>query len=620
MTTNPDDTPSHGSQEAAPAAKGPGGLTAHGGSGRGDAERERRGGLGWLAWGFICLLWGYAIYRLGVFWHRYDDYSYGWFVPLLCLGLFWMRWNDRPRRDPVRAGSGTFLVLGLCALTLLPAILFQTVITQGRLAAWLFAVPVVAITLIALYFIGGRSYARFFLVPVLLLLLAVPWPMRVEAPLTVRMAKLNAAISTRVANHLGTPAVRSGVLIETGSGPVGRDSACSGIRAFQASLMISLFLGALFQLGFFRRALLLLGGVGIAFLCNVARTTHLVRTSDLKGVDAVNLYYDQAGFIILGITTAVLLVLAWALRRRADTTRAKRDEEGWGGKRFDSKGGERRTEKAADGGQPSVEGGAEKPKAEGMEPSLEIPTASGELPPVSPIGWLQTALIAVLAWLVVVEAGTGLWFGPFGKTSASQPVWSFKLPTQNQEFRLLPISKSDRSDLRFDEGRTAECRDAGGRTWKLCYLRWIPAASGYGAKSPDARQLESGEVGFLGAGMILQTNLGMQSLVINGVGIAVGMQRYISGGRVVHICRGYWKAGQANPDLTPERFSGFGVGRVFRALKSRDRGGNEERLIELGVWGIETDAEAQAAFRDCLAGMIGEAEERADGTEVRGQK
>ena len=68
-------------------------------------------------------------------------------------------------------------------------------------------------------------------------------------------------------------AMTPGVVIETGAGPVGVDTACSGIRSFQASVMVGLFLGELFRYGFLRRMILLLGGIGVAFLCNVVRTT-----------------------------------------------------------------------------------------------------------------------------------------------------------------------------------------------------------------------------------------------------------------------------------------------------------------------------------------------------------
>ena len=281
---------------------------------------ESRGGVGRFGWGFLILLCGYLIYRLGTLWHSNEQYSYGWFVPLLCLMLFRERWQRRPRRDPVRAASGTFLVLGLGALVLLPGALFLEVIPHWRFAGWIFAVAAVATTVIALYFIGGRSYSRHFIFPVIFFLIAVPWPSRVEQPTIETMSKLNAAASSAVANTLGTPAVRHGVLIETGTGLVGVDEACSGIRSFQASVMIGLFLGELFGCGFLRRMLLLFGGVGIAFLCNVVRTTYLVRVADLRGLDAVNLRHDTAGFMIMGVTFVGLLVLAWMMRKRSGET------------------------------------------------------------------------------------------------------------------------------------------------------------------------------------------------------------------------------------------------------------------------------------------------------------
>ena len=257
----------------------------------------------------LILLWGYVVYRLGTLWHSNDDYAYGWFVPLLCLALFWERWKRRPGRSPVRPAGGTFFLLGTLGFALLPAALFLEIIPAWRVAGWIFAGAAIGITFIILYFLGGRSWSRFFAFPVIFFLIAVPWPTRLEHPLIEKMSKLNAAVSTASANALGSPAVRRGVLIETGPGLVGVDDACSGIRSFQSSVMVALFLGELFSYSILRRMVLLFGAVGLAFACNVIRTTSLVRIADLHGLAAVKLHHDQAGFTILGITLVGLLVL-----------------------------------------------------------------------------------------------------------------------------------------------------------------------------------------------------------------------------------------------------------------------------------------------------------------------
>jgi len=225
--------------------------------------------------------------------------------------LFWERWKHRPAPELLEASTGPLIVLGVLALTLLPSCLFLEVIPYWRLAGWAFAGAVVGITFCALYLVGGRSWVHHFAFPPIFFLIAVPWPARIEAPLIEKLSYLNAALSTWAANVLGTPAIRRGVVIQTGAGMVGVDEACSGIRSFQAAVMVALFLGELFS------------GATLAFGCNVVRTTYLVRICDLKGKAAVNLAHDPAGFTILGITLTGLLGLAWLLRGKAEMLRTE---------------------------------------------------------------------------------------------------------------------------------------------------------------------------------------------------------------------------------------------------------------------------------------------------------
>ena len=86
---------------------------------KGDRSAARRKGSarpGWLLPTLLILLWAYAVYRLGTLWHSNKDYSYGWFVPVLCLALFWERWKSRPAPEASRPASGTFLLLGAFGL------------------------------------------------------------------------------------------------------------------------------------------------------------------------------------------------------------------------------------------------------------------------------------------------------------------------------------------------------------------------------------------------------------------------------------------------------------------------------------------------------------------------
>ncbi len=90
------------------------------------------------------------------------------------------------------------------------------------------------------------------------------------------MTRTDTGASVELLGWLGIPAMPHGNVIEVATGMVGIDEACSGIRSFQATLMISLFLGELYSLNFARGAGLVLGGFMLSFLLNLTRMTLLV--------------------------------------------------------------------------------------------------------------------------------------------------------------------------------------------------------------------------------------------------------------------------------------------------------------------------------------------------------
>ena len=559
--------------------------------------RSAKLNLGPLPVFVLILLWGYVVYFLGILWHSNDNYAFGWFVPLLCLVLFWERWKRRPARGPIRPAGGTFFLTAMFGLALLPAALFLEIIPNWRFAGWLFAGATIGITFIILYFLGGRSWSRYFAFPVIFFLIAVPWPTRIEGPLIDKMSRLNAAVSAASANVLGSPAVRLGVLIETGAGLVGVDQACSGIRSFQASVMIALFLGELFSYSILRRGVLLFCAAVLAFACNVIRTTYLVRITDLHGLAAVNLRHDQAGFAILGVTLFGLLVLVWLLRHKRSRLGA------------DFPRGEAELDYIEE-----LHNLAPAPGAEEQNPSLSpgdvasrmvaqsIPAQTGATESANP-RLIKAALAGLVVWIVLVEMGIHFWFRPAEKQAATLAAWSLKLPDQSAEYRESPISENIRAMLSYDEGRKAEWRDNGGSAWQLYYFCWLPAETRYrAAVTCGQARGHAPDVCLRAAGMMLQTNLGTQTVSMNGVHLQVTTERFLDHGRNFHVFTCYWEPKEWVSQAAPGTI--MAVRSVLHALNNHDRGWNEKRVIKAGVWGKESDEAAQATFREYLPAMI----------------
>ena len=226
------------------------------------------------------------------------------------------------RHSPLAHVAST---LPLCALALawLPLRLVQEANPEWRLVSWAMALTVITLTLFILSTTQSRSPVvpwshRPAVFPLLFFLVAVPWPTVIEAPLIQALTQANATCAIELLNLFGVPALQHGNLIEIGTGMLGINEACSGIRSFQATLMISLFLGELYRLSVFRRLSLCLAGFALSFVFNVGRTTLLAWVAARDGITAIERWHDPAGAIILVLCFITLWLLALSLRPRCN--------------------------------------------------------------------------------------------------------------------------------------------------------------------------------------------------------------------------------------------------------------------------------------------------------------
>lgn len=273
-----------------------------------------------LALGFAVLVWLPALHRCSIEWSLNAQYYYGWSVPLLAAYLAFERWSQpRPAGGAVR-GKG--IALAVLVLLVLPQPILRLVgeaNTDWRLVSWAMALSATGISLAGFYLAGGWGTVRRFVFPVLFLLTAIPWPTGFETTLVQGLMRLNAIISAEFVSLCGVPAIATGNVIELPTGMLGVNEACSGIRSLQSTLMASVFLGGLYQLRVFPRILLVVLGVGIAFLLNIVRTVFLSWQGAFHGIEATEKWHDSAGFAILG----VVLVCLWLISRHFEKSAAR---------------------------------------------------------------------------------------------------------------------------------------------------------------------------------------------------------------------------------------------------------------------------------------------------------
>jgi exosortase len=498
--------------------------------------------LPWFALIAIGLCWVEIISRLRLEWEINPQYGYGWTVPFLAAYIFWRKSRAAPESSPpnraLKILSGA--ALALCAVALIPLRIIQEANPDWRLLSWAMALAVVAITLSALFWSGGARWTVHFAFPVLFFLVAVPWPTQMEQWLIQGLMRADAAINVEFLNLIGIPAVQLGNVIEVGTGFVGINDACTGVRSLQATFMVSLFLGALYEFSVARRILLVAAGAILAFTCNLIRTFLLVYLGAEHGSGMIKSWHDPAGLSILFICMFALWGLSLFLRS-------------------------------------------------------ETPPAPNEFSPrAAPIPRV------VLAWLllcvVTAEASTQLWYRSREASRGKETQWAVEWPRQNARYQTVPVAEEAQELLRYNEGGGASWAGATGHRWNMFFFRWLPGrTAGLFIKNhrPD--------ICLPASGMTQRGGAQYKLLEANGVTLPIRAYVFENGGQLLHVYYCYWDGSIPKPAMmNEENWTPSGRLEAVRNGK-RDVG---TQMLELAVWGIDDDAAAEQALRAQLRELI----------------
>jgi len=351
-----------------------------------------------------------------------EQYNFGWFVPFFALYLFWLRWQDRPQieiRNPkseIRKRQTIATLLAIPALlSLLPVRLFEIANPEWRLLAWIHASVVVTLTLLLLWWTGGKPWLRHFVFPVAFIFIAVPWPTALETPVIHGLMRVVARVAAETMMLLGTPAQVEGNLIRVSNGLVGVNEACSGIRSLQTSIMIGLLFGEVRRLSVLRRLALVVCAVVIALLANFVRAVFLVQIAATENLSELSRWHDIAGYSIIALVFAATLALAYLFGK-------------------------------------SNRNSGFQPESSGTASNLPR-TQTGC--PLDVAGRMPALLTVALCWLLFVEIGTAAWYRLHERNLVSGMRWNVQWPQQAPNFRKLKIDNEIRAVLRFDQGEAA---------------------------------------------------------------------------------------------------------------------------------------------------------------------
>ena len=285
----------------------------------------------WKVWlGSISLIipWCLVLFQLSFTWETNEQYAHGYLVPLLCLFLLlkiYPKEEDLESPEHRSPLQGTlWIIIGIpLLLSFIPVWLVRGANSDWRLINFVLYGIVFLLTLVHWYDDGGWRRIKHLLFPLLFFLVAIPWPLKRDLELTQWLQEKVSSIIVDILLLMEHEARLEGTVIDVGTfGKIGVDQACSGINGLQASLVVTLFLGAYYRFGWINRLVLAIAGTLVALAFNLSRAFSLSYLKvkgkghhleeplfDIAGWSVPSIH-DLAGWIETGLIFIAILLLA----------------------------------------------------------------------------------------------------------------------------------------------------------------------------------------------------------------------------------------------------------------------------------------------------------------------
>jgi exosortase D (VPLPA-CTERM-specific) len=191
-----------------------------------------------------------------------EEYSHGVLIPAVTAWLLWNRRGALVASFGAPAWAGAALVLVAMAMY----------ITGEFSAIYILAQIGFVIALLGVVLgVGGYSLLRVTLVPILLLLFAIPPPSFIEAVLTLKLQLISSELGTLLIRMFQIPVYLEGNIIDLGDQQLEVAEACSGLRYLFPLLSLGFLLAYFFRAPMWQRGILFLSTIPITILMNSLR-------------------------------------------------------------------------------------------------------------------------------------------------------------------------------------------------------------------------------------------------------------------------------------------------------------------------------------------------------------
>jgi len=195
-------------------------------------------------------------------WIRQEEYSHGFFIPLITAWLLWSRRAALIESIGRPAWSGPVLILLAAVMHILGKLSALFLLSQVG-----FVVALMGIALCA----GGYSLLKVSFIPIVFLLFAIPTPYFIDSVLSWRLQLISSALGVEFIRLFQIPVYLSGNVIDLGNYKLQVVDACSGLRYLYPLMSLGFLAAYLFQAPLWKRAVVFVSTIPITIFMNSFR-------------------------------------------------------------------------------------------------------------------------------------------------------------------------------------------------------------------------------------------------------------------------------------------------------------------------------------------------------------
>ncbi|MFO1367719.1 MAG: VPLPA-CTERM-specific exosortase XrtD [Marinagarivorans sp.] len=386
---------------------------------------------------FAALAWVFAtgLENLWFNWQHKEEYSHGILLPFISLFLIWQKKHEIAAEPFVGSWAGlVLLLLGTLGCyagsisTLFPVMQYSLLIALGGLT--------LAIT-------GWRAF-RFFVVPLLILLLSVPLPNFIYKNLSFELQLLSSSIGVHVIRLFNIPVYLEGNVIDLGSMKLQVVEACSGLRYLFPLMTLGFIAAHFFNVPLWKKVLVFVSTIPITVLMNSLRIGIIGVTVEWWGqAMAEGFLHDFEGWVVFMGCTAILFAEMALIARLSKPRRQLIDLL-----------------------------------------MIELPTAP--LTTAAPERTRSLPLTYVLACLGAIAVSLGAYFAPTTQVNsvARAPFSTFDLELGHWSGVRAPIEQRYIDELKFDDYLSVDYKNNHQDSVNLYVAYYNAQSAGQSAHSP----------------------------------------------------------------------------------------------------------------------------------------